>query len=133
MSLLDQIVSEFDIIARELRDHVYPAESTDADDQCLYVRETGESSLESACIIGYWLHRFHRVPLAAMHEHEGCNAGELIRSLLRLGRLPAVWWEQLGTREFAFLHTVQKQQDNGAPWGEAVYRAKAADVALQSA
>jgi len=55
------------------------------------------------------------------------------RILLRLGHLPAVWWQQLGTREFAFLHTVQKQQDNGAPWGEAVYRAKAADLALQSA
>ena len=124
MSLLDQIVSEFAIIATEDPERVYPADVTDNDDQCLYVQETADGSLAPACVVGYWLHRWHRVPLDVMHEHEGSNARELIHSLIREGHLPAVWMQQLGDREWAFLRTVQQQQDRGAPWGEAIATAK---------
>ena len=105
---IDDVISAVREIAAEDPGHVYspPAGST----LCSYTHEQPDGSLVPGCLFGAALHRLG-VPLETLHKHESLG---IVPVLLRHLGIDISYTTRIK------LEAVQREQDNGEPWGEAV-------------
>ncbi|MFB7027161.1 MULTISPECIES: hypothetical protein [unclassified Streptomyces] len=107
----EQILSTLVQVAAENPEKVYqaPESMLDRYNSCFYVHEAEDGTQEPGCIVGQVLHRLG-VPLVALKEAETLGASSAVQLTT-----------QGVSRDVAlFLRFVQRKQDRGSTWSEAV-------------
>jgi hypothetical protein len=121
----EEVVAQVGVIVAEEPQHIEQGTG----DLILYVHRSAAGYLAPGCIVGHWLHRFQRVPLAHLaREYEGEGVTEVLTGLIAEGLLaPPKPVDDAAVAEF--LEVLQARQDEGDAWADAYEQAQQAALA----
>lgn len=122
MITFNETVSQLQMIVDERPDHVYRA--VGPQQECRYADDLPGVGLVPGCLLGHWLHRFHRIPLEYLAGDRGIgyNIERVLPDLIYDG-----WIDEADDRIrlVRFLGILQELQDAATPWGHALDQALA--------
>lgn len=121
MITFEGTVQQLQTIVDEQPGYVYRPVGDDR--MCRYADTLPGVGLVPGCLLGHWLHRFHRIPLEHLAAQDlGYNIERVLPNMIHAG-----WVDECDDRIrlVRFLGFLQELQDAGTPWGQALREALA--------
>lgn len=115
-----ETVTQLHAIADERSDYIY--RPSGADRMCRYADLLPGVGLVPGCLLGHWLHRFHRIDLNRLSGFTGYNIERVLPDLIHFGLVDE---PDDRLRMVRFLGLLQELQDAEVPWGRALREALA--------
>lgn len=115
ITTFETTVQQLQAIVDERPRHAYRPPASDR--MCRYADDLPGVGLVPGCLLGHWLHRFHRIDLNRLAEATGYNIERLLPDLIYEGRIDEA---DDRIRLVRFLGLLQEAQDAGVPWGLAL-------------
>lgn len=115
MITFEDTVAQLQAIVKERPGHSY--RPSGADRICRYADNHPGAGLVPGCLLGQWLHRFHRIGLEELYSLTGYNIERVLPDLIFEGKIEE---PDDRLRLIRFLGLVQELQDNGVPWGQSL-------------
>lgn len=111
-------VQQLQTIVDERPRHVYRPVA--ADRLCRYADDLPGVGLVPGCLLGHWLHRFHKIDLSHLAMCTGYNIERVLPDMIYDG-----WIDEADDRIrlVRFLGILQEMQDSQVPWGHALQQA----------
>ena len=115
ITTFEDTVRQLQIIVDERPRHVYRPPAVDR--MCRYADDLPGVGLVPGCLLGHWLHRFHRIDLGRLALATGYNIERILPDLIYEGRIDEA---DDRIRLIRFLGLLQEAQDAEVPWGRAL-------------
>ena len=111
-------VRQLQTIVDERPTHVYRPAAVDR--MCRYADDLPGVGLVPGCLLGHWLHRFHKIDLNYLAGCTGYNIERVLPDMIYDGRIDEA---DDRIRLVRFLGILQEMQDSEVPWRRALQQA----------